>query len=319
MTQNARLHAVIAQLQTSLDEERALAVDEDAELVALLSAKLAARSSRRAETFDRTYAAASGAVDEVARSRQAQVEMRSEQFGEMEERNEWLAEAMKGRLGEVEQRGEEGKTALAGSLEGVRNEVEVYQTAVRTIGKEQIEVVRRNGAELESGGATCEFLAASPRYRPLTSLPSQSAATLPLPSRCSPSKLTTSLPRHVKASSRASTSSATCSPTSTALRASFAASSIPTRSPQRPSSRPPPPISQPSAPTLSPTSPPTSVTTYQQAKHLASGLTRKTRYSPSTSISMESGAASWIVFEQRRCREVWKSRWWRYRLRWSWR
>lgn len=107
--QNARLHAVIAQLQSSLDEERALAVDEDAELVALLSAKLAARSLRRAETFDRTCAAASGAVDEVARSREAQVVKRSEQMGEMEERNEWLAEAMKGRLGEVEQRGEEGK------------------------------------------------------------------------------------------------------------------------------------------------------------------------------------------------------------------
>lgn len=121
--QNARLHAFIAQLQSSLDSERALAVDEDAELVALLSAKLAARSSRRAETFDRTCEAAGGAVDEVARSREAQVAKRSEQLDEMEERNEWLAEAMKGRLGEVEQRGEEGKKASAVSQEALELEL----------------------------------------------------------------------------------------------------------------------------------------------------------------------------------------------------
>lgn len=47
--------------------------------------------------------------------------------------------------------------ALADSLQGVHAQIDVYQTAVRTMGEEQIDVVRRNGAELESGGATCEL------------------------------------------------------------------------------------------------------------------------------------------------------------------
>lgn len=109
-SQNARLRIIIEQLTATLEAERAASVDEDAELVALLSSKLSARSQRRAQALEETRSAAEGALEGVVEIRQKQQEKREQSTAELERSNESLGGAMRQRLGEVEQRGETSKT-----------------------------------------------------------------------------------------------------------------------------------------------------------------------------------------------------------------
>lgn len=116
MHQNTRLRAIIEQLTTTLEAERAASSTEDSELIALLSSKLSARSQRRAEALEDTRATVVRAVEEVTRSQEGHAQRRGDLLSVMGERNEWLGGAMKERLGEVKQRGEEGKVVSCASL-----------------------------------------------------------------------------------------------------------------------------------------------------------------------------------------------------------
>lgn len=146
----------MAQLTSALEHERATSTAEDGELIALLTAKLAARSTRQAAAFTSTTALASSELADVADNRSKAVDSRTEQLRTLEERNAEVRSSLETNVQEVEEKAKQGQMDLKKALDGVWEDVERYQSAVWKSGQEQIDVVRRAGASLDAGGAACE-------------------------------------------------------------------------------------------------------------------------------------------------------------------
>ena len=99
---------MVQQLTSALEAERATSASEDSDLIALLSAKLSARSLRRNKVLEETSSRALEAVDSVTKSRGEASERRIGVWDEMGERREWIGATVKDGLGEVEKRSQEG-------------------------------------------------------------------------------------------------------------------------------------------------------------------------------------------------------------------
>lgn len=181
--QNARLKALVAQLTTTLDQQREAAVQDDAAVVALLTASLQARSAKYLANLDESYGAVRAGLESVVVAHAGRNLVRAEQLGNLAQSNVAAGVQLDRRATEVEVAGVEGRAVrpscrvelwflvLTGfrneqmvekSFKTVHDELTTYRRGVEASSRDQVDVVTRTAAIVEAGAATCK---AFPRSR----------------------------------------------------------------------------------------------------------------------------------------------------------
>ncbi|KAK4699706.1 hypothetical protein P7C70_g6553, partial [Phenoliferia sp. Uapishka_3] len=152
--ENARLKALVSRLTSTLEQQREAALKDDAEVVALLTASLQARSTKYLANLDSSYGSVRAGLENVVVAHSVRNTARMEQLGNLAQSNVAAGVQLDRRATEVEVSGVEGRAVVEKSFKSVQEGIATYRRSVDDSTKEYVEVAARTANVVGASAAT---------------------------------------------------------------------------------------------------------------------------------------------------------------------